>query len=140
MRPPDLVDFMLDPPPSRADQIFARFKEFHAANPEVWRLFQRFALEAANAGHSRYGIAMVMERIRWHVDIETKGGTAVKLNNDFRAYYARMFMVKYPHLPLFEVRKRLSAERVAFDIDIEVFDVGMPRNEDGLRAELARLA
>jgi len=124
---------------SRAEQIFRRFVEFHTANPAVWKLFQRFALQLAAAGRTRYSVDAVFHRIRWHVDIETNTSEAVKLNDHYTAYYARMFMVKYPQHQLFELRKRTSAQRPAYEHDIAVIDVGPAINESILREQLRRL-
>lgn len=54
---------------------------FHKAHPAVWELFVRFTLE----------------RIRWESDVATdEGGSTFKLNNNYRAFYARRFMRMYP--------------------------------------------
>lgn len=124
--------------PSRAEQIFDRFVEFHRQNPEVWRLFERFALQAAAAGRSRYGAAAIVERVRWHIEVETKGD-AVKINNDFRAYYARMFMVAHPGLDLFEIRRRVSADKPAYDVDLSFVPAAPLHDERTLMEQLRRL-
>ena len=124
---------------SRADQIFARFKTFHRENPQIWELFKRFAFVSVERGRERYSVDAIIERIRWHVDIETRGD-AVKINNDFRAYYARMFMAKFPeHDGFFEIRRRVSAEREAYDVDLTVFNTGRPVDEADLRRQLRDL-
>jgi len=103
---------------SRGDQIFRRFVEFHQANPTIYALFEKFAFELIRAGRKRYGVSAVIERIRWHVGINTTDDE-VKINNDFRAYYARMFAAKNPaHANFFEVRRRKSADRAAYKEDI----------------------
>lgn len=102
-------------------------------------MFQRFALEVARRGRDRYAVSAIVERIRWHVDIETTGDE-VKINNDFRAYYARMFMAKYPQYPIFQTRKRLSAERPAFDHDLPVTNVGAAVGEESLLQVLRAMA
>lgn len=81
---------------SRQEQIFRRFVEFHKANPEVWRLFKRFAFETISRGFQHYSSYAVFERIRWHVNIETRTFDGLKLNNDFRPYYSRLFEVAHP--------------------------------------------
>jgi hypothetical protein len=125
---------------SRADQIYARFKEFHAANPGVWRLFVRFSIEACHAGRKRYSARCVMERIRWHVDVETRGaGVELKLNDHYAPYYARMFQAKFPHRPLYETRQRTSVQRPAYETDLAVFHVWPPGSEESLYEELRRL-
>lgn len=126
--------------PTRADQILEKFLEFHAANPLVWDLFQRFTFEALRRGRARYSADMVVQRIRWHVDVETANGE-VKINNNFPPYYARMFHAKYPqHAGLFETRHRISEDRDAYEHDIQVFDAGPASNEERLLARLRAVA
>jgi hypothetical protein len=78
-----------------ADRLYQKWKDFDRDNPKVWTLFERFALEAATAGREHFGGQMVWERMRWYVMIETNDED-YKLNNDYVAYYSRMFNAKYP--------------------------------------------
>ena len=82
------------------------FAEFHTENPEVWRLFQDFTKQVVCSGHRKYAVASIVERIRWHTTVDTSG-VDFKINNNFRAYYARLFRLKHPELDLF--RNRVSA-------------------------------
>lgn len=92
-----------------------RFLQYHAANPQVWDLFKRFALEAAGK-RKRFSAQMIFERIRWYSQIETSGDV-YKVNNNYRPDYARMFLVEYPqYKDLFSLRER----RVADIVDTEV--------------------
>jgi hypothetical protein len=124
---------------TRADQIFEAFKKFHAANPTVWELFSSFTFQSINRGRTRYSCDAVFERIRWHVDIDTQG-QAVKLNNNFRAYYARMFEAKNPeHAGFFRNRKRTSTDSTAYAVDIQVWNSGPPIGENQLLEQLRQL-
>lgn len=132
-QPPD------NTPTTRADQIFARFVTFHKANPLVWRVYQQIALESIAAGHKQCGAQSIIERIRWHEDMQTTGGS-VKINNDFAGYYARLFVAHYPqHASCFQLRRRLSAERDAYDTDIAVFNSGPTGDERALMDALRKL-
>lgn len=123
----------------RADQIFKAFVQFHAENPAVWTLFERFALAAIAAGRSHYSANSIFERIRWHVDIETTG-KEVRLNNNFRAYYARMFHAKHPdHSEFFRNRRRTSEDDEASVHDKQVFIGEKPGDETELLGRLATL-
>jgi len=104
---------------TRADQIRKRFEQFHAENPVVWELFQRFSRDIIRSGRDRYSAQTLIERIRWHTDIETRG-SAVKLNNDYAAYYARMWATQHPDIPLFSFRHQKSKERPAMKPNLEV--------------------
>jgi hypothetical protein len=132
-------NFDLFDPTSRADQIFKRFCEFHVANPRVWELFVRFTRELVDRGFEHYSVDAVIQRIRWHVNIETKG-EEVKINDHYRAYYARMFIAKYPQFDgFFELRKRLSADKPAYEEDIAVFRSGPVSDERTLMEQLRRM-
>lgn len=124
----------------RSDQIFAAFKKFHRENPQIWELFEQFALTSIGRGRTYYSVEAIFARIRWHVDIETETPDPVKLNNNFAAYYARMFHAKHPDYDgFFRCRKLVTQDRAAAEEDVQVFDFGPPSNEDELIAELRRL-
>lgn len=76
-------------------RVFTKFKRFHALNPQVWELIKKFAYEAKNSGRKRYGMQGIGERIRWHVEIETRGDI-FKINNDYLACYSRLLKVVDP--------------------------------------------
>lgn len=71
-----------------------RFDEYHLDNPHVWVGFQQFTFQLLEAGCNVLSANRVYERMRWESDI--RGNDMYKLNNDYRAYYARMFMEEYP--------------------------------------------
>lgn len=124
---------------SRAQQIYEAFKKFHAANPRIWTLFEQFTLLSIAKGRRHYACNAVFERIRWHVDIDTVG-EEVKLNNNYRAYYARMFEAKHPdQAGFFFKRKRVSEEKSAYADDIQVWHFDMPDGEGKLMDELKGL-
>lgn len=125
---------------TRADQLFAAFAKFHRENPEVWNLFERYTLATIDAGHSNYSANAVFERIRWHVDIETSGGSALKLNNNFRCFYARLFHAAYPHYAgYFRNRRRASEGQGAHETDIQEWRALPAGDEAALRTRLIAL-
>lgn len=127
-------------PDTRADQILARFKEFHALNPHVWSLFEMYSNRLIAAGHDHYGAAAIIERIRWDINVEAKSIDEVKINNDFRAYYSRMFRYKYPqHAQFFSLRRRRSSDHAAFDTDIPILNHGPIGDEAALEMQLRAL-
>src|SRR5262249_48363373 len=85
---------------TRQQQMFNRFKKFHAENPRVWKLFERFALELINTRKfEHYSSDAIVQRIRWHVALETREDAPydeIKIGDHYRAYYARMFHVAHP--------------------------------------------
>ena len=78
---------------------------WHQANPHVYELFERFSLEAARHGHTRFSHWLVMNRIRWETTIDTTG-VDFKISNNHIAYYARLFMARHPeHAGFFHTKK-----------------------------------
>ncbi len=89
------------------NKIEAKFWAFHEENPHVYVLFDRFAREAA-VRHPRIAVSLVIERIRWETVVVTRGDD-FKINNNFRAYYARLWMREHPEFgELFETRRLLA--------------------------------
>ena len=124
---------------TRQDQILERFAEYHRENAAVYVLWCRFTFEAIRRGRTNLGAGMIAERIRWETGVITRGDE-VKLNNDFRAYYARMFMLANPmHEGFFRTRRCRSADVSAFDTDISVHHFGPAGDEEGLRRFLQGL-
>ena len=72
------------------------WREYHAKHPEVYELVKRFAYEVIARGYEHYSIMSVLQRIRWHTDIETIGNT-FKINNNHAPYYARLFHADHPN-------------------------------------------
>ena len=88
------------------------FKQYHEANPHIYIAFKRFAFEAINAGRHYLGAGFVVERMRWETMIS--GDDEFKLNNNYRAYYARLFMDEYPdNKGFFRTRKSAADNGVA---------------------------
>ena len=81
-----------------------RFEMFHHANPHVYEKLVEIAFEAHSRGRRHWGIAALFERLRWISQFETTGDP-YKLNNDYRAFYARQLMKDHPQFRgLFQVR------------------------------------
>ena len=89
-----------------------KFEAFHAANPHVYSMFKRFALELLKAGATRISSKLIIERIRWETSIATSGAgwnTLAKkkflIDNRFTAWYARRFIHDFPKgEKIFEIR------------------------------------
>lgn len=99
---------------SRYQQMYEDCLTFHRTHPEVWDLFARFALELLRSGRKRIGAGAIWERIRWEtmVNPDYADRKEFKLNNNFRAFYARRFERMYPgYEGCFEKRRQISADR-----------------------------
>ena len=100
---------MVAPSYQKGDTIEQRFSAFHAANPAVYRELRSMALGIKRRGATRYGIAGLFEVLRYRWSLQTSGDS-FKLNNDFRALYARLLMDNEPELAdFFETRERRAA-------------------------------
>lgn len=103
---PDLFDW-IGTPDQEAD-----FAEFDAAHPEVWRLYERFALDLVRRGFEHHSSDAVLHRVRWETDANT-GGKPWKINNNFTPMYARKFHRAHPHLAGFFRTRRSRADDAA---------------------------
>lgn len=91
--------------------IEQRFARFHADNPHVYLELRRLALDLVRRGHQRIGIGMLTEVLRWSA-MTTRGDDAYKINNDYRALYARLLADNEPALAdVFEFRRLRSHDR-----------------------------
>ena len=75
--------------------ISDNFEKFDSENPKVYELFEKFAFDAIKAGRKHFGVAMIAERLRWYSSVETSGDK-FKINNNYKAFYARKFEKKNP--------------------------------------------
>lgn len=77
---------------------------------DVCIMFERLALDVAEAGFAHYSADAILHRIRWHHQIE-RGNRGFKANNNWTAPLARWFLKRNPHLPkFFELRERTEIE------------------------------
>lgn len=85
-------------------RVFRRYERWDEENPQFYPMFCRFTLDLIQRGRDRISAAWIFERIRWESMLQTSDKD-FKLNNDFRAIYARRFMFDYPHhTGVFELR------------------------------------
>lgn len=85
-----------------------RFAEFHAANPHVLDELERITAELVAKGHTRFGIKMVWEVVRWR-RLLTTDGDDFKLNNNFHSRYVRLIVERHPEWrDVFELRELKS--------------------------------
>jgi hypothetical protein len=81
------------------DSIHARFLAFHSANPHVYRQIVQIARGLRGDKKIRHcGIALIWEHMRWLHFLQTAGDEPFKLNNDYKAEYARLIMASEPDL------------------------------------------
>lgn len=98
------------------DQLFgpeksirASWERFDRDNPEVYSRLIELALTWVKARPGQpLGIGMLFERLRWDLALRTTG-EPLKLNNNYRALYARKLMNEVPEChDLFRTRRLRS--------------------------------
>lgn len=83
----------------------AEFLTFHAANPHVYKLFDRFTQQVISRGFDHYSADAILHRVRWHTTIETTDAAGFKINNNWAAFYSRLWMIRNPKFEgFFETR------------------------------------
>lgn len=100
---------------TRYEEMEEAAVKFHRENPKVWEYFVRFTFEVIHRGFNHYSVNGVFERIRWETDeADTEGKSTFKLNNNYRAFFARWFMDTYPeHNGFFRIRSLPSELQLA---------------------------
>ncbi len=79
--------------------------EWMRNNPGVMKSLAHFAQTAKNAGRTKLGISMLIERVRWYGTVEQRDKD-YKINNNHRAYIARELMNRHHELvDFFDVRR-----------------------------------
>lgn len=97
--------------PPFASRLEREFRDFHDANPEILRRIIDAARTLKRNGMSRCGVEFIFARLRWVDIVETNRLDDYRLNNNHRAFYARLAMHAAPDLAgFFEVRVQKSAE------------------------------
>jgi hypothetical protein len=88
-----------------SDKLKQQWWKWHKENPHVWKLFEKYTMQAIHAGHNHYSSMAIIERIRWHSDVETTGDK-FKINNNHKTYYSRYFHHMHPeHDGFFRLRE-----------------------------------
>jgi len=69
--------------------------DWHKKNPHVWDYFKKYSDLARESGKTKCSAWLIVNRIRWEVEIVTFGGE-FKISNDYIAFYARWYNTLYP--------------------------------------------
>lgn len=84
-----------------------KFAEYDASNPGIYFLFKRFANDLISLGRKKISASLIIERIRWEVNISTQSNDVFKVSNNHTAFYARKFMSEFPeHGDIFRTREQ----------------------------------
>lgn len=87
-----------------------RYNRWVVENIDVYNLFCKFTLQAINAGKKKVSHWLIVNRIRWEVEVETVGvceqDSEYKISNDYIAFLARDFIKDYPqHSEVFNLKR-----------------------------------
>lgn len=101
------LSFYLDP----ETEARKRFDEFNQANPWVYRELVALARGLRSRGWKHYGIAALFEVLRYNSAMRSEDpNSEFKLNNNYRAYYAREIMRSEADLAGFFSVRRSEAD------------------------------
>lgn len=89
-----------------SESIEHDFWQFHRQNPQVYARLIGLARDLKAKGHTRLGIGMLFEVVRWqHMLLTHDPASEFKLNNNYRSHYARLIMLREEDLAgVFETR------------------------------------
>ena len=78
--------------------IAEKFDAFHEKNPQVFVLLESMAKEMIESRNRRkIGIGLLCEVLRWNYYMNTNDpNSEFKINNNYRAHYARMLVSAHP--------------------------------------------
>ena len=94
----------------RRGTIQERFERFHAANPQVYRAIVILSRQSIAVGATRLSMNQIFETLRASYQIARTSNDSYKINNDFRAPFARLLVETLPEMrPYFEIRHRKAA-------------------------------
>ena len=85
---------------SNVNQLFQAYNQAH---PEVYKTFEKMALELISKGVKHYGSKAIIEAIRYHTSVSE--GREFKINNNITPLFARVFEQRHPqHQGFFQKR------------------------------------
>lgn len=80
------------------------FPEYHFSNPEIYIAFKKYTFQAIEKGFKNFSSEFIFNIIRWETGIS--GNDEYKINNNYKAFYSRLFMNEYTELKgFFRIRK-----------------------------------
>ena len=86
------------------------FEQYHKDNPQIWQAFVHYAVQTKAKGFKNYSANGIFEIIRWQTGIKD-GNDGFKVNNTYRADYARKMMAEMPEFEGFFRTRELKASR-----------------------------
>jgi hypothetical protein len=85
--------------------INRKFCLYDVENPHIWKEFQNLSFQLIERGFNKLSAELIYNQIRW-LKYMQHGNDGFKINNNFKAFYARKFMKEFPvYNGIFELRK-----------------------------------
>jgi hypothetical protein len=103
-------------PDEKVTEIYLKFKEFHEHNGHILDELLKMIDAIKNRGHTKIGMGMLFEVMRWNHMLQTNTDDSFKLCNNYRAYYTRMIEKVRPDLEGFLTKKRSKADGCSGDL------------------------
>jgi hypothetical protein len=90
--------------------LIPKFLAFHAEHPDVFEQFQRLTFQMVEHGRHHYSAEAICHALRWFADLSSSPeADEFKLNNNFAAFYGRLFCVTHPqHREFFRCKHSLA--------------------------------
>ena len=82
------------------------FQKFHARNPHIFHAVVKYS-DAQRRMRSHYSIENIIGTVRYYTDLNGEGDP-FKINNNYKAYYSRMYMQYRNCSGFFELRNSLA--------------------------------
>tara|TARA_R110002074_G_scaffold265342_4_gene437566 strand:- start:326 stop:691 length:366 start_codon:yes stop_codon:yes gene_type:complete len=107
------------------NRYLTNFKTYHRNNPNVFAKIAEYA-DRARQTRKKYSIEIIINVVRFWTDLNGVGDP-FKINNNYKAYYARMYMQYRNCKGFFEERSSISDD-YDFSYDIEKFKTYIGEN------------
>jgi hypothetical protein len=96
---------------SPRDEVEEHFTKFHQKHPQIYAYFDKYAMQAVNAGKKKYSAWLIVNVIRWEVWIDAQDDNSIfKVCNDYIALYARLWMERNPQYHDYIITKLRAVE------------------------------
>lgn len=94
-----------------------KFKAYHQDNPHIYAAFEKLSLEAAKTGRNKFAVRNIFGKMRW--DMAISGNDEYKINENYSAYYGRLFEEKNPKYSGFFRKKNILPDNFSLLAYIE---------------------
>ena len=102
----------------------ANFKKFHMNNPMVFSKIVEYA-DRARQTRTHYSIEIIINVVRFWTDLNGTGDP-FKINNNYKPYYARMYMQYRNCKGFFEIRGSIADD---YDFSYDIYNFKKYRGE-----------